>query len=1785
MTSRIQNTKAKLLPKSFQSSSQSDLTLPRIMIYGGESMRSSSSSSTTTPTAAGPRRPEELQVATPTRTASAKSSPISPVLVHPCAIDDCHHDLCETASYPEDRSISSTGDCTIISASNRTNRSRCRTNPLSHIDNSATSTYSEIQKGQIGPEKNPSTDRNMKNHHHQGQGGQGQVSADPFSSKGSNTTEEDLIGDERGLGSFESSQLTNQRLNPNKIRMITQESNTTTSTTSGANTSISVDPSVKSDMSFSSAQAETTHSTARVDGSSSASIGSQAVGNIGHNPNGQYLLRQDVFLPQLQKAAEPNQDYEQNKLFFQNIDAAFGKCNISIDIVHDKQPIMDANELKNICKMCFGAMCIVFSSHNPSMTKIGSGSKRDRSPDDTLSGSENDSDDSFTKHSKISSVYQNSLEKDISKTAIFMRQQRRLAGDDDISDSLHNIMIGFDHAGGSCGNSNLSGPSNGYTLMDEAVKTNDGVDSPHGFMQRPLVPLAVVYMLWSKLIATHLEERIEGKKNDDFVVNNRIVKEIADRIKDVLVQDMCLLHLSFQESKIGKGACHDADFDNSDKIEANTSSMECLKINHDLHLQYGLHISQNSSLFPFFLKKGPSDQGCQGLKFSYRIFDHNNWNPEHALNFILASSCLKRVHRSRTMEKMGGMVRMQYDYAVEMLPWHLMRSMQYQTVASILSDVSFVKGRLDNLDAADVASMHVADFEELYDSVLGWMIECPSLVADIEVDKAMAECYGMLGSLIRSKDSSRWQCEDKSEDESDIEDDAIDLTCAKSVAKSLETLGDSLFRYKKEAESMKYYYRSLVRYEHINTFERKRLFKAKDTSKIFNEKTQLQLGGVLSRIAAVYECGNEKADAMLCYERALSFYSKCQTKQHTQGVAKTLASMGELHFTLKEYDSSLSCFNEALLMMRSMDENCDEVAANLLLVMGNVRKEMGELNEALELFSEALYNKTLLYGKSHPEVGFIHHIIGIAYCEKPDLQKALAHFQNSLKIRKDSVALVQSYLPPNDKSGRIQSRELEVTESLEVMGKVYETLCDLGASFIYYEESSTIHYSHLLDLASGDACAMMIGDIVAVLQSEPEFGTFIEDIYNHLQTTLEIGLRLCPIGRIFKTKLSFEDLTEIEGQMADIMLHMGNIRGAKFLEKMSELEIEYDNVCAKDVSKERRLATEHLENSVMLRKRRIERLGNNEGESNDGEGNDDSDEDLNYERITMAISLYELGKICSWLVIRNDIEEHEPRRLRLIRPTSFAIRDCQIAIAYFEEAREILQDSVSMSETLAYAHEGEDPFISRLHLTPSIYEEMLQTMAVLYRKLGEYDKSVKCYNEVSLLLTRMALDEKINISQKDKVAFSSQSIGDILFDTGEFPRALESYAESLQLLEASGADSLVLAHTLNKEGSTLLKLKKWGEATLSFNKALCIRVDRLPKDHIDIAESFHFIGKAYEGDSKSDQALDYYKKAQKIISGRLVDTDTPAADLYYDLGSIVLLQDEDAFHYTRSNPPDEDISLALTCLALSRDIYIRNFGDDALEVGNALSLLGVIYHQYGEVPKAITSFKRALTIFKGAPLDQNARIRKTLVKLGLATLDISSDDNEEVFDCYSLAQDMYEEREDCKSIEYADLFVFIGEAHLKFGKKTILQHVNQCKFVFLIMYVLHLSEDNDKAMEYFQDSLAIYHSVLGEKHAIGSKILTRIGECFIRKRKHKDALVLLEEALQIHIDAGNDFSDLGLAEIQFNLGIVYCETGNLDEAMNSYEKSLKIRTKYLGENSVETAQVSIFLWKVVKYSH
>lgn len=1466
---------------------------------------------------------------------------------------------------------------------------------------------------------------------------------------------------------------------------------------------------------------------------------------IGHYFNGRYLLRQDLFLHNSRgklSSDDLQKEHDQNKAFFANIDSSFEDC-AKEDYKNIQE--LDATEIMNISKICFAAMCIVFSSHNPSTTKISTDSESSESSVKS-SLSTNSDDDALVKGSAMSSAYQSALERDTSKTAILAKHRRKMFADNfDLSgaDSKARDKLLGKNIDGSQSHRSFDHASFGSSdeLKNSTNKSNSVL------LQRPSVPLPVVYMLWSKLILTFLEDKNmnDGK---DVLVPNKLVTALLDRVEEVLVTKTSLLQMLPLKQKENSTSSTSTDEFFQDITFDIDKESACLKISHDLHLQYGLYISQNTKLFSFFFRGPSSEQGCQRLQFSYKIFDEDSWNPEQALNFVLASSCLSLIHNIQKPSSLHSMEKTQREYAFEMLPWHLMRSMQYQTVTRLLCDVSFVKGRLDDLDFAGATEMHVADFEELYDSVISLQSEFPLLVEDINVEKSMTECYGLLGSLIRSKDSYRWQYEDDHFEDADTPEDDVDLAYVKNVARSLQAVGDSLFRYKKEAESMKYYYRSLVRYEHVYSIESKSLKSSSSSSKRGLEKTQLQMGGVLSRIAAVYEHTNDKSDAMLCYEKALSFYSKGQSRNHLQGIAKTLASMGELHFSLKEYDSSLSCFNESLLMLRSMDQNSDEVAANLLIVMGNVRKDMGELNEALELFSEALYSKTVLYGKSHPEVAFIHQVIGIAYCEKPDFQKALSHFEDALKIRKDAVALLQEHLYANDKSGRIQARELEVSESLEAIARVYETLDDLDTSFIFFEESASIHHNHLLDLVCSESCVMMISDVFNSLQTDPDSECFLDDVYDHLKAIAEIGLRLCPLSRIFKTKLDMEDLIEIEGQVAEILLDMGTIQGAKFLLKMDQIDLEVENVSAIDVSSERKQAILHFEDSVTLRKRRIERLKYDESTTTEGE------EEINYERITMAVMLYELGKMCSWLVLRNDIEDIESRNLRLIRPTSFAVRDCKKALAYFEEAREILRDSISISETLAYPNEEEDPLIARIHLTPSIYEEMLQMMAVLYRKVGQYEKSVQCYNEVAMLITRMGLDEnhdkedEVYISQKEKVAFSSQSIGDILFDTSEFSRALESYEEAIQMFDNLGVDSLIIADALNRKGHVLLKMKRWTDAVGVFNKALFIRVDRLPSDDSSIAESFHLISKCHEGQNQIEEALGYSKKAQKILSGHLVDTDIMAADAFFSLGRLVLLLEDSSRRCLGEAPNDDDIALALTNLALARDIYLRSFGEEALEVGDTLSLLGSIYHKYGEFSKAVSVFKKALAIFKTAPLDQSERIRESLVKLGAATADLPEADFDKVLECYGLAQDIYEEKEECKSVEYADLIFNIANAYLK-------------------------QEEYTKAMEYFQDALALYNSILGNDHPIGSKILTKLGECLLHLRKHKEACSILENAQEIYYDSRKQQSELLLSDILFNLGIAHCETGRLNKAIDSYESSMKIRRKVLGENSIEYAQI------------
>ena len=84
----------------------------------------------------------------------------------------------------------------------------------------------------------------------------------------------------------------------------------------------------------------------------------------------------------------------------------------------------------------------------------------------------------------------------------------------------------------------------------------------------------------------------------------------------------------------------------------------------------------------------------------------------------------------------------------------------------------------------------------------------------------------------------------------------------------------------------------------------------------------------------------------------------------------------------------------------------------------------------------------------------------------------------------------------------------------------------------------------------------------------------------------------------------------------------------------------------------------------------------------------------------------------------------------------------------------------------------------------------------------------------------------------------------------------------------------------------------------------------------------------------------------------------------------------------------------------------------------------------------------------------------------------------------------------------------------------------------------------------------------------------KIGACLIHDRKHEKAMTLLQEAMVL-LEGSEFYNSFLIADIHFNMGIVHCETGELNKAIDSYEISMRLKRDKLGDESIEIAQVSL----------
>jgi len=209
----------------------------------------------------------------------------------------------------------------------------------------------------------------------------------------------------------------------------------------------------------------------------------------------------------------------------------------------------------------------------------------------------------------------------------------------------------------------------------------------------------------------------------------------------------------------------------------------------------------------------------------------------------------------------------------------------------------------------------------------------------------------------------------------------------------------------------------------------------------------------------------------------------------------------------------------------------------------------------------------------------------------------------------------------------------------------------------------------------------------------------------------------------------------------------------------------------------------------------------------------------------------------------------------------------------------------------------------------------------------------------------------------------------------------------------------------------------------------------------------------------------------------------------------------------------------------------------------------LIYARFGDYEKAVDTYEDALSIYRNVPLDQSLRIAKTLNHLSLAIIKSEGDngDNCKSLQYLQLAQQIYEDKGETNGEHYVDVLFNLGAAYIK--QDAIVEAITS-----------------------YEDALTVSCVALGRDHIRTSVILEKLGSCLIRTREHTEAMEFLEEGLEVRKKHAR-CNDLISADIHFAMGIIHCESGKLNDALDSYEEAMRIRCIQLGDNHIEVAQI------------
>ena len=453
-----------------------------------------------------------------------------------------------------------------------------------------------------------------------------------------------------------------------------------------------------------------------------------------------------------------------------------------------------------------------------------------------------------------------------------------------------------------------------------------------------------------------------------------------------------------------------------------------------------------------------------------------------------------------------------------------------------------------------------------------------------------------------------------------------------------------------------------------------------------------------------------------------------------------------------------------------------------------------------------------------------------------------------------------------------------------------------------------------------------------------------------------------------------------------------------------------------------------------------------------------------------------------------------------------------------------------------------------------IIAEIRTMMAIIYERIGDYNRAIHCCNEAKDVYHRQSIFDKKHCVRDSNSEMNSARMSHMAMKMED---ARDTYKVRQQLHEEAAEIHRELVATKDVATKDLFFENIFDK----LSAALALELESLGENHPQVSDTMAFLSKLYLERSQVEKALGTMKRAVAMAEVSLGTTHPRTGEKYYDIARM----------YERIKRNKEDSSNAIEYYEKAVDTYKEADGDYSRLTGSILNDVGVLHIQREEYDLAVQRLSDALAAYESSIEESRGMFADTSqVWRNLAECyvlrkqwDSATMAFKSAIDVQHDARKLYDTAaRDNDKVAMPPLVTdeSIGDTFRRLGKTYAAQRKYNDSFVTLTEALTIYQNAYDKA---YQESRKDKSVDLSSKQDQVASIIYCIAEVKEADEQFDEAIKLYEESLQLRISSdkqrkrGNKLNHVHCAMCLAGIGSIRMAKCDYSLSFKAYNKALQ----------------------------